>query len=58
MYSLWQTFAFSPGEMGRAILNRGIIQSYILKGSLAVVLRIDCRGLKSRSEQSLGSLLR
>lgn len=35
-----QTFAFCLEEMGRTILNRGTICLYILKGSLAAVLRI------------------
>lgn len=59
MYSLSQTYTFSLSEMGRSILNRGMMRSYILKGSMAARLKMDCwgQGVKGRSEQSVQWLL-
>lgn len=48
-------FAFSPCEMGRTIVDRGVICSYLLKGSLDAVLRTVCRGwvIKGRNGKSV-----
>lgn len=48
-------FIFSPREMGRTTVDRGVIYSHLLKGSLDAVLRTVCRGwmFKGRNGKSV-----